>query len=74
MTTLNLSQVEKANRLAVRFFSHRGDVLVWCPRAKTAVRVTSGASVSWDDATTHHGYGWHHMPGCDCEFCREPEC
>ena len=85
MSDLTLEQVKKAGRFAwhesagqaliftngqfLRFHEVYGrtkrpcdDLLEFWPNDKVALRPE-------DSGQTR--YGWHHLPGCDCEFCNE---
>ncbi len=66
--TLTLEQVKKAGRFAW----HDGGYL-WVPGSGFAVVVAelpmSVTAVDWTWKQVPFADGWHHLPGCTCEFC-----
>jgi len=63
MTDLTLEQVREAGRTAYRISYN---VECW-PAATKVVDDLMALPASWFQET-FDGH-WHHLPGCDCEFC-----
>lgn len=84
MPSLTLEQVKKAGRFAILDVGTDGFVAVYVPEEgilgwppyapEAAARVAEGEDVRDGygtpvDIDGPDCFGWHHLSGCDCEFC-----
>ena len=68
---MTLSEVRKAGRFA--WFRHDAQrtVVVWTPETDAVAFLS--ADGSYKEKVIQYGGPldhWHHLPGCDCEFCQ----
>jgi hypothetical protein len=73
MKSLTLDQVKQAGRFAWRVTATQREMQVFWPRSDFLgphVTAMDGESPYVFRQLAPTQTGWHHLPGCDCEFCR----
>jgi len=74
MPDLTLEQVRKAGRFAVRPPPYPPGIVVsiyvYDPQSSGVLR-WSVYDAEWQTRLSGAEGGWHHLPDCDCEYCKE---
>lgn len=73
MGSLTLEQVRKAGQFAFRVNRSRSEAMVYRPLAGVATVIANNGLTHSPTATQMRPpqKGWHHIPGCDCPYCKE---